>query len=240
MAIVKANKLTKTFGKGRTAVKAVQAVSLTVKPGEIVLIMGPSGSGKTTLLSMIGTLLKSDSGKLEINGSNISDIGSKSTQQLRINSVGFIFQQFNLLSSLTALQNVMVPMMAAGASRKVAKAKSTQLLTDVGLKERLQHLPKDLSGGEQQRVAIARSLANDPELILADEPTANLDSKTGNQISLMLCEIVCKQHKGLIIVSHDERLKSIAKRVVTIEDGKLVHEAPGEHEKSCPAEHRTT
>lgn len=233
MSIVNVKHVTKTFGSGRTSVRAVDDISLEVNAGDIVLIMGPSGSGKTTLVSMIGTLMRPTEGEIIVNGVDTASLDNAAVSELRLKTLGFMFQSFNLLSALTAEQNVTVPMLVAGTPKKKAVIKAEKLLQMLGLGDRLANLPRNLSGGEQQRVAAARALANNPTLILADEPTANLDSKTGLEVMNLLCAIACKENKAVIIVSHDQRLKTVAKRVMTIEDGKLVGEAPGEHSKYC-------
>lgn len=232
-----AKNLTKVYGSGHTAVRSLDDVSLTVGAGDIVLIIGPSGSGKTTLLSMVGTLLRPSSGTTEINGSSVAEASEKELRKIRLNDIGFVFQNFNLLSALTAQQNVMIPLIAAGKSKKEAATRAKTLLTTLGLQERLNNLPKQLSGGEKQRVAIARALANEPKMILADEPTANLDSRTGGEVMKLLCEIACVEKRAVIVVSHDVRLQSIAKRVITIEDGRLKSEEPGGHDAYCTMQH---
>ena len=157
---------------------------------------------------------------------------------LRLHKLGFIFQSFNLLSALTAQANAAIPLMTAGVARKQAFKQAKEQLEKLHLGDRLDNLPKDLSGGEKQRVAAARALANQPELILADEPTANLDSKTGREVMKLLCNTACSEDRAVIIVSHDQRLKDIAKRVITIEDGRLVREEKGNHDANCPVEHK--
>ncbi|HET9905273.1 MAG TPA: ABC transporter ATP-binding protein, partial [Anaerolineales bacterium] len=181
--------VSKRYGSGTTAVTAVHDVSLSVSPGEIVLIMGPSGSGKTTLLSMLGALLKPSEGTIQLNGTVISALAESQLPEIRLNQFGFIFQDFNLLSALTTLENVAIVAELAGSRSSTAGRKATDLLKELGLGERLNFLPEKLSGGEKQRVAIARALVNDPALILADEPTANLDSKIGQEIMRLLRRI---------------------------------------------------
>lgn len=234
MSVVEVQNLSKVFGSGHTAVRAIDNVSLTIETGDIVLIMGPSGSGKTTLISMIGTLMKPTGGRILIDGEDTATMPDTKLADLRLRKLGFMFQSFNLLSALTAEQNVTIPLRVAGANKKQAKAKAVELLERLHLEKRLNNLPKNLSGGEKQRVAVARALANNPKLILADEPTANLDSKTGFEVMKLLCAIACKANKAVIIVSHDIRLRDVAKRVITIEDGKLTREEKGGHDKTCP------
>ncbi len=213
--------VTKSYGSGATEVTAVRNVSLTVNPGEIVLIMGPSGSGKTTLLSMLGALLKPTEGTIQLNGTMISTLAENRLPDIRLKQFGFIFQDFNLLSALTALENVAIVAELAGTKSGVARRKAASILNELGLSERLNFPPEKLSGGEKQRVAIARALVNDPGLILADEPTANLDSKIGHEIMRLLRNIAKEQGRSVIIVSHDQRIKDIADRVLWLEDGEF-------------------
>ena len=223
------NHVSKRYGSGSTEVTAVRDVSLSVSPGEIVLIMGPSGSGKTTLLSMLGALLKPSEGTIELNGTIISSLAENRLPSIRLKEFGFVFQDFNLLSALTALENVALVAELAGIKSKEARKRAASLLTELGLGERLNFLPEKLSGGEKQRVAIARALVNDPSLILADEPTANLDSRIGHEIMRLLRRIA-KEHpaegggaggRSVIIVSHDQRIKDIADRILWLEDGEF-------------------
>ncbi|MCL5985375.1 MAG: ABC transporter ATP-binding protein [Actinobacteria bacterium] len=211
--------LTKTFGSGHALVEAVSDVSFDVFKSEIILIMGPSGSGKTTLLTMLGALLTPDHGLIIINGDNITDSKIKDLAKFRLNNIGFVFQSFNLLTALTALENVAIVLGLAGVKKKEFKEKSVELLGELGLKDRLNFLPKELSGGEKQRVSLARALINNPKIILADEPTANLDSKSGHHVMELLKNIAKKQGKTVIIVSHDMRIADIADRVLWLEDG---------------------
>ncbi len=220
-AMLKVEGVTKRYGSGATEVTAVRGVSLMVMPGEIVLIMGPSGSGKTTLLSMLGALLKPTEGAIQLNGHVISLMAENRLPDVRLRQFGFIFQDFNLLSAMTALENVALVAQLAGIRNGQARKRAAALLTDLGLRERLNFLPEKLSGGEKQRVAIARALVNDPALILADEPTANLDSKIGHEIMRLLQRIAREQHRSVVIVSHDQRIKDIADRVLWLEDGQF-------------------
>jgi putative ABC transport system ATP-binding protein len=213
--------VTKRFGSGATEVLAVRDVSLSVAPGEVVLIMGPSGSGKTTLLSMLGALLKPTEGKIELNGAVLSALSENRLPGIRLRWFGFIFQDFNLLSALTVLENVAIVAELAGAKKREAHRRAAAILDELGLAERLDFLPEKLSGGEKQRVAIARALINDPALILADEPTANLDSSIGHEVMRLLRHIAKTQGRSVIIVSHDARIKDIADRVLWLEDGQF-------------------
>ena len=214
-------RVTKRYGSGATAVIAVREVSLAVAPGEIVLIMGPSGSGKTTLLSMLGALLRPSAGTIRLNGQELSALPERHLPAIRLRQFGFIFQDFNLLSALTALENVAIVAELGGVGRGAARTKAAGLLTELGLGARLHFLPEQLSGGEKQRVAIARALANDPALILADEPTANLDSRSGHDLMRLLQGIAREQGRSVVIVSHDQRIRDIADRVLWLEDGEF-------------------
>ncbi len=215
------SRLTKRFGAAATEVVAVRDVSLEVAPGEVVLIMGPSGSGKTTLLLMLGALLRPSEGEIRLDGQVLSALPEQKLPGIRLRRFGFIFQDFNLLSALSALENVAIVAELAGVGGKEAKARATKLLTELGLAQRLHFLPEKLSGGEKQRVAIARALVNDPTFILADEPTANLDSKIGHEIMRLLRSIAKVQGRSIVIVSHDQRVKDIADRVLWLEDGEF-------------------
>lgn len=218
-AILHIAHVTKHYGSGAALVSAVRDVSLEVAPGEVVLIMGPSGSGKTTLLQMMGALLKPTEGTIQLNGTMLSALAENRLPGIRLHQFGFIFQDFNLLSALTVLDNVALVAELASTRRSEARKRAAMLLTELGLSERLHFLPEQLSGGEKQRVSIARALVNDPTLILADEPTANLDSKIGHEIMRLLQHIAKDQGRSVVIVSHDQRIQDIADRVLWLEDG---------------------
>ena len=213
--------LTKVFGSGETAVRAVDGIDLSVKRGEIVLIMGPSGSGKTTLLTMLGALARPTQGTVIIQGHDITSMTESELPLVRRQLVGFVFQSFSLLEPLSAVENVEVVMNLAGQSGKNARERAARLLDDLGMTGRLHFKSGDLSGGEKQRVSIARALANDPDLMLADEPTANLDSKHGHDVVVLLRDIAKKQGRTVIIVSHDDRIREMADRVLWLEDGRF-------------------
>jgi putative ABC transport system ATP-binding protein len=230
MTILSIKNIQKTFGKGDTQVVAVQDVSFEVAKGEIILIMGPSGSGKTTLLTMIGGLLTPTAGTIKINGVNITTAKRAVVPKIRLQEIGFVFQSFNTLQNLTALENVQLVGELSGMSADEARNRATELLTKLHMEQRLLHLPAKLSGGQQQRVAIARALMNDPKLILADEPTGNLDSKSGHEVMMLFHNIAKEDDKTVVIVSHDERIKDIADRVLWIEDGKISTAPPAEEE----------
>ena len=216
---ISVQQLTKTYGEGEIAVHAVRDVDLAVAPGEVLLIMGPSGSGKTTLLLMLGAMLRPTSGSIVIDGIDLATAPERHLPALRARHLGFIFQDFNLLSALTALENVELACNLADTTGRAATTRATDLLQHVGLAERLHFRPDQLSGGEKQRVAIARALANRPTLVLADEPTANLDSSHGRDIARLLRQPAHEQQCSIVIVSHDERLREIADRVLWLEDG---------------------
>ncbi len=214
--------LTKIFQVGNVSIRAVDGVSLTVADGESVAIMGPSGSGKTTLISCLGCLTRPTSGEIIINGDQPIDYQKEGVlTRIRRNEMGFIFQTFNLIPFLSALENVILPLQNVGVKGKAAKRHAQELLDSVGLLDRQHHLPSQLSGGEQQRVSIARALAADPKIILADEPTANLDTDRGKEIMAIL-ETLCRKHgKTLICVTHDQRMVKHVDRVLKMVDGRL-------------------
>jgi putative ABC transport system ATP-binding protein len=213
--------LTKTYGTGELAVDAVRNVDLDVGAGEVVLVMGPSGSGKTTLLLMLGAMLRPTSGSVNVDGTDLATAQERHLPRLRARTFGFVFQDFNLLSALTALENVEVACNIAGVTGKAARERATSLLSRFGLDKRLRFRPDQLSGGEKQRVAIARALANNASVILADEPTANLDSGHGHEIARVLRQLATDDGRSVVIVSHDQRLKEIADRVLWLEDGQF-------------------
>jgi putative ABC transport system ATP-binding protein len=219
--LLQVRNLTKVFGSGRTAVRAVDGVTFDADAGVIALVMGPSGSGKTTLLTMIGALLRPTSGAVYIKGLDTTSLREKELPRLRRQYVGFVFQTFNLLESLSAAENVEVALNVAGVTRAAARAQARQLLVDAGLEERLDFKARDLSGGEKQRVSIARALANHPPLLLADEPTANLDSQHGREVMELLRDLAKSQQSAVVVVSHDPRLEDIADHVLRLEDGRI-------------------
>jgi putative ABC transport system ATP-binding protein len=211
--------LSKTFGDGELAVHAVSNIDLDVATGEVVLVMGPSGSGKTTLLLMLGAMLRPTSGSVVVDGVDLATAPERRLPSLRATHLGFIFQDFNLLTALTALENVQLACNLAGTTGRAARDRATELLDRVGLAHRLGFRPDQLSGGEKQRVAIARALANNPTVLLADEPTANLDSGHGREIARLLRRLAEEDGRSIVMVSHDERLREVADRVLWLEDG---------------------
>lgn len=222
MSILRISNVSKTYGSGHTALCAVSEVSLDVEAGSVTLIIGPSGSGKTTLLSMMGTLLHPSEGEILIDSVSVTSMSRQQLSQLRLQKLGFIFQASNLLSALSAQENVALPLLANGVSKAAAQRKAKNILERFHLGQRLSNLPSNLSGGEKQRVAIARALVNDPAVILADEPTASLDSKTGREVMRFLHDIAVQENRAVVVVSHDLRLRDIATQIITIEDGRLV------------------
>ena len=213
--------VTKRFGEGETEVVAVRDISLDVEPGEVVLIMGPSGSGKTTLLLIIGGLLKASDGAIRLDEVDLTALSEGRLPDVRLRHFGFIFQDFNLLSALSVQDNVAFAAELTGIGHREAREKARQLLGQLGLSHRLKFSPEKLSGGEKQRVAIARALINEPSLILADEPTANLDSKAGHDTMQLLRRIAKDERRSVVIVSHDQRIRDIADRVLWLEDGQF-------------------
>ncbi len=219
--LVRIRGLSKVFGEADTRVEAVREVDLELARGEIVLVMGPSGSGKTTLLSMLGGLLRPSSGEIWVDGTDIATLPESQLPPFRARTFGFIFQDFNLLAALPVRENVEVALNLAGTYGAEARARAQELLTALGLEERLDFPIEKVSGGEKQRVAIARAIANRPALILADEPTANLDSHHGAETMRLLRGLAKDEHTTVVIVSHDERLREIADRVLWLEDGRF-------------------
>lgn len=219
--VLSAKHISKYYGSGHTKVCAVNDVSLEIQPGELVLIMGPSGSGKTTLLSMLGALLKPSQGCIEIEGINITQLKESELPNIRALKIGFIFQTFNLLDALTIEENILFPAQLRVNKTGHAKQHADELIHQLKLKHRRHALPQTLSGGEKQRVAIARALINEPKLILADEPTGNLDSQTGQEVMMILHDIARDQGYAVIMVTHDPRVEDIADRVMWLEDGTL-------------------
>jgi putative ABC transport system ATP-binding protein len=219
--LLTATGLVKVFGSGRTAVRAVDGVDLDASSGEVVLVMGPSGSGKTTLLTMVGGLLHPTEGSVEIDGTDVTTLGRRELARFRRQTVGFVFQTFNLLETLTARENVEVALNVAGTVGRPAHVRAGDLLVAAGLGERLEFRSRELSGGEKQRVSIARAFANRPRLLLADEPTANLDSQHGREVMELIRGLARDDGCGVVAVSHDERLRAIANRVLWLEDGRI-------------------
>lgn len=220
-AAISVRELTKTYSSGSSAVRALDRVSLDVLSGEVMMLMGPSGSGKTTLLSIMGCILRATSGSVRIRDREVTGLSEKQLPRVRLDSIGFIFQGFNLFPTLTAGENVEISLDLKGVRGKTARLRARQLLDQVGLGDKHRSFPADLSGGQKQRVAIARALAGDPEIILADEPTAALDSASGRTVMEMLRDLARRRSRAVVIVTHDNRVLEFADRIVHIEDGKL-------------------
>ncbi len=219
--MIKLDHVVRTYQMGKTTVQALRGVDLEIHDGELVAIMGPSGSGKSTLMHLLGGLDQPDEGSVVFGDQDISKQSRDFLAELRGKRVGFVFQTFSLIPTLTALDNVELPMMYQGVERKVRRERAQHLLEQVGLGDRLNHRPTELSGGEQQRVATARALANDPEVLLADEPTGNLDSKSGKQIMQLLTQLNEEKGMTVILVTHDATIAGYAQRTIHIFDGRI-------------------
>ncbi len=225
--------VTKTYGSGEAAVHALDHVDFNIDAGEVVVVMGPSGAGKTTFLTIAGALLTPTSGTIEISDVNITALSERQLPDVRREKIGFVFQSFNLLESLTAIENVTLVMTDGSPKSSRATNRARELMSMLGLHHRLRSLPKNLSGGEKQRVAIARALANNPDLILADEPTANLDSKRGREVMQLLRQIAFEMRKAVVIVSHDHRTREIASRIAWLEDGTFRPDVATDRDPVC-------
>ncbi|MCH6267819.1 ABC transporter ATP-binding protein [Neobacillus citreus] len=218
--MMKLNNITKVYGKGSLEVPVLHGIDLAIEDGEFIAIMGPSGSGKSTLMNIIGFLDYPTSGTYELNGEIINSAKESALAKLRNEHIGFVFQQFFMFPRDNALKNVASPLIYAGISKRERTERAKQMLTKVGLEDRMKHLPGELSGGQKQRVAIARALVNNPTIILADEPTGALDSKTSAQIMKLFTQLN-EEGKTVIIVTHEEEIAAYAKRIITIKDGMI-------------------
>ncbi len=222
-AMIEVNNLFKTYGRGETRVHALQGVSLKIPSGGFLAVMGPSGSGKTTLMNILGCIDSQTTGDYIFAGTNVKRLSTQSKVYLRNRRIGFIFQSFYLLPSLTARQNIELPMVYSGIPPRDRRKKSSELLELTGLTSRAGHLPSQLSGGQRQRVAIARALVNSPSLILADEPTGNLDTRTGDDIMHMLCALN-KQGATIVLITHERNIADYADVLIMLRDGQIVNE----------------
>jgi putative ABC transport system ATP-binding protein len=224
MSILKTEQVTKTYGEGDVAVHALAGVDLTIDSGEFVAIAGPSGSGKSTLLNILSGLDRASTGRMWVNGDEITELGDTALSKLRLEKIGFVFQSYNLLPVLTAIENAEYVLMLQGTRKKERREKVMKVLERVGLGGMEDRFPNQLSGGQQQRVAIARAIAADPRLVLADEPTANVDSQTANSLLDLMQELNAEQETTFLFSSHDERVLKRAKRLIVLEDGKITRD----------------
>lgn len=222
--VVKVEDVKKIYRLGKVSVPALLGVNLTFRRGEFVVVMGPSGSGKTTLLNLIGALDKPTEGKVYIDDEDLTTLDEGKLTQIRRHKIGFVFQFYNLIPVLTAFENVELPMLISGKAKKERQERARRLLEMVGLADRAEHRPDEMSGGEQQRVAIARSLANNPSIILADEPTGDLDTKTGSEVILALHDSAKIENVTVVVVTHDPVISEMADRVLEMRDGQIVRE----------------
>jgi putative ABC transport system ATP-binding protein len=220
--VIVASGITQTFGSGPTAFTALRSVGLEVFPGEVLLLMGPSGSGKTTLVHILGCLLRPTEGAVALHGKKIGSLSDDALGELRLRHFGFVFQAYNLFPMLSATENVMVALDLMGIGSRAARNRARELLALVGLQHRLDAYPNELSSGQKQRVAIARALAGDPEILMADEPTAALDAENGLKAMELFCMLAHRQERAVVIVTHDPRIVHLADRIVHIEDGRIV------------------
>jgi putative ABC transport system ATP-binding protein len=236
MSLIQAENLTKVYGTGDTAVVALDHVQLTVNPGEFVAVMGPSGCGKSTLLYLLGGLDRPTDGKVSIDGQALAQMSDDAVTQLRRRKIGFVFQFFNLIPILSSIENAALPLLLDGSNSAGTKQKAMDWLTKVGLGHRLDSRPDQLSAGQQQRVAIARALIADPILVLADEPTGNLDTKASDEIADLLKQVAKEWGRAVLMVTHDPRIAAYADRIVFLKDGKVVNEVQLEAKNTDNAE----
>ncbi len=223
--LVELQQICKHYTSGQNVVKALDGVDLTIRHGEFLAILGPSGSGKSTLMNVLGCLDKPTAGRYQLDGHPVDSLSTQQLAAIRNQKIGFVFQSFNLLEYASALDNVALPLVYAGVEAKDRRRRATELLTRVGLADRLDHKPNQLSGGQKQRVAIARALINQPQILLADEPTGALDSKSGAEIEALFNELH-REGRTIIVVTHDNELAKRTKRIVTIRDGQVVCDEP--------------
>ncbi len=233
MPLIEAENLTKIYGKGETAVVALDHVNMCVNPGELVGVMGPSGCGKSTLLHLLGGLDRPTEGRVIIDSHSLDKLSDTALAELRRRKIGFVFQFYNLIPVLDATENAALPIILDGKNVGAAKAKAREWLQKVGLGDRLNSRPDELSGGQQQRIAVARALVADPSLILADEPTGNLDSKSSNEIAELLRQVSKEWGRAVVMVTHDSRIAAYADRIIYLKDGAIVDDQHNSHQVSA-------
>lgn len=226
--IIELDNIVKHYYIGTIVVKAIQSITMDIQKNEYVAIMGPSGSGKSTLMNILGCLDTATRGKYVLNGTDVSKMNDNELADVRNAEIGFVFQTFNLLPRYTALENVMLPLIYAGKPKSLREERAKKVLKDVGLEDRMEHKPNELSGGQRQRVALARAMVNDPSIILADEPTGNLDSKTSEDI-MHLFEQIHERGNTMILVTHEEEIAKHAHRIVRLRDGFIDYDRTNEH-----------
>ena len=224
--LIKCINISKSYQMGESKLQVLKNINLTFQHNEYIAILGPSGSGKSTLMNLIGCLDTPSSGQFILNGKDVSHLQKNELAKIRNQTIGFVFQSFNLLPHASALENVALPLVYRGIGAKLRKQSATAILEKVGLADRIHHLPNELSGGQRQRVAIARALVTEPDIILADEPTGNLDSKSGEEI-IQLFEQVLKENRSVIIVTHDHQLAARTRRIIQLRDGEVERDFGG-------------
>ena len=227
---VRCRGITKTYGQGGSKVTALRGIDLEIHTGELMMLVGPSGCGKTTLISVIAGILDQDQGECLVYGKDVNHLPQKQRTRFRGTTIGFVFQAFNLLPTLTAAENVAVPLFINGVSRSTAMPRAKEMLARVGLADRAGSMPSQLSGGQQQRVAIARALIHSPKLIVCDEPTSALDHETGHKVMELLRDVALKDDRSLVIVTHDARIFEFADRIARMDDGRVLKVAEGVEE----------
>ena len=225
---VRCRGVTKSYGTGDAKVTALRGVDLDVELGELLMLVGPSGCGKTTLISVLAAILDQDGGECTVLGQDVRRLGARARARFRGETIGFVFQQFNLLPTLTAVENVAVPLLIHGTARKRALDRAAEVLDAVGLGTRVKSLPSQLSGGQQQRVAIARALVHEPQLIVCDEPTSALDHETGHNVMELMRRVATGPDRALVVVTHDARIFEFADRIARMDDGHILEVVPGE------------
>jgi putative ABC transport system ATP-binding protein len=220
--------LTRVYGEGETAVHALRGIDLSILSGELRMLVGPSGCGKTTLISIIAGILDETAGHCEVFGQSVSAMTAAQRTRWRRDRIGFVFQAFNLMPSLTATENVSIPLLIQGVARNAAMERAAAMLEQVGLANRMESLPSQLSGGQQQRVAIARALVHEPQLVVCDEPTSALDHETGHQVMEVLRAVATRENRALVVVTHDARIFEFADSIARMDDGRIIDLSPGE------------